>query len=70
LLVEAAGVDGSSHDFRHTYAVELLKSGVDIRTVSKALGHGSVTITERFYSRWCTGQQANLDDTLRAALGV
>lgn len=68
-VFKKAGVDGSSHDFRHTYAVELLKAGVDIRTVSKALGHSSVTITERFYSRWCTGQQANLDDTLRAALG-
>jgi integrase/recombinase XerD len=67
-VFKAAGVEGSSHDFRHTYAVELLKSGVDIRTVSKALGHSSVTITEKFYSRWCTGQQDNLDNTLRAAL--
>jgi site-specific recombinase XerD len=68
-VFKAAGIDGSSHDFRHTYAVELLKSGVDIRTVSKALGHSSVTITERYYSRWCTGQQTNLDNTLRSALG-
>jgi site-specific recombinase XerD len=67
-VFKAAGVEGSSHDFRHTYAVELLKSGVDIRTVSKALGHSSVTITEKFYSRWCTGQQDNLDNTLKAAL--
>jgi site-specific recombinase XerD len=67
-VFKAAGVEGSSHDLRHTYAVELLKSGVDIRTVSKALGHSSVTITERFYSRWCVGQQDNLDNTLRAAL--
>jgi site-specific recombinase XerD len=64
----ASGIDGSSHDLRHTYAVELLKAGVDIRTVSKALGHSSVTITERYYSRWCTGQQVNLDNTLKAAL--
>lgn len=67
-VFKAAGVEGSSHDFRHTYAVELLKAGVDIRTVSKALGHSSVTITERYYSRWCTGQQDNLDNTLSAAL--
>jgi integrase len=67
-VFKAAGVAGSSHDFRHTYAVELLKSGVDIRTVSKAFGHSSVTITERYYSRWCTGQQVNLDNTLRTAL--
>ena len=65
----AAGIEGSSHDFRHTYAVELLKSGVDIRTVSKALGHSSVTVTERFYSKWCVRQQNNLDNTSRMALG-
>ncbi len=68
-VFKAAGIEGSSHDFRHTYAVELLKSGVDIRTVSKALGHSSVTVTERFYSKWCVGQQNNLDNTLRMALG-
>ena len=31
--------------FRHTFSVELLKAGVDIR---KALGHSSVVITERY----------------------
>src|SRR5437870_2396601 len=46
-----------------------LKAGIDIRTVSKALGHSSVTVTERFYSRWCSGQQNNLDETLSKALG-
>jgi integrase len=30
-----------SHDFRHTYAVSLLQAGVDMRKVSKALGHFS-----------------------------
>lgn len=66
-VFKAAGVDGSSHDFRHTFAIELLKSGVDIRSVSKALGHSSVAITERFYSRWCKGQQGMLDDVLAGA---
>jgi integrase len=41
---------------------------VDIRTVSKALGHSSVTITEKYYSRWCKSQQANLDKALLSAL--
>jgi len=68
-VFKEAGIKGSSHDFRHTYAIELLKAGVDIRTVSKALGHSSVTVTERFYSRWCSGQQNNLDETLSKALG-
>jgi integrase/recombinase XerD len=66
-VFKAAEIDGSSHDFRHTFAIELLKSGVDIRSVSKALGHSSVAITERFYSRWCKGQQGMLDDVLAGA---
>jgi integrase/recombinase XerD len=66
-VFKAAGIDGSSHDFRHTFAIELLKSGVDIRSVSKALGHSSVAITERFYSRWCKGQQVMLDVVLAGA---
>jgi site-specific recombinase XerD len=53
--------DGLSHRLRHTYAVELLKSGVDIRLVGKALGHSSVVITERYYSRWNRAQQERLD---------
>jgi site-specific recombinase XerD len=58
-----------SHRFRHTFAVELLKHGVDIRKVSKALGHGSVTITERYYAKWNKAQQEMLDDDLTGAWG-
>ena len=66
-VFRVAGVEESSHAFRHTFAIELLKSGVDVRSVSKALGHSSVAITERFYSRWCKGQQNMLDDVLTRA---
>jgi hypothetical protein len=34
--------DGHPHRFRDTYVVELLKAGVDIRAVQKALGHSSL----------------------------
>ena len=34
--------DGHPHRFRDTYVVELLKAGVDIRAVRKALGHSSL----------------------------
>ncbi len=68
-VFKEAGVEESSHAFRHTYAIELLKSGVDVRSVQRALGHSSVAITERFYGRWCRNQQNNLDETLKSALG-
>ena len=44
-----------------------LKAGVDIRKVSKALGHSSVTITERYYAKWNKAQQDILDGDLASA---
>ena len=60
-----AGVhDGSSHRFRHRFAVAALESGVDIRVVSKCLGHKSLPTTERFYAKWNVKQQATLENEL------
>jgi len=36
------------HDLRHTAATRLVESGVPIHTVSKLLGHSSITVTERY----------------------
>ena len=69
-VFEAAGIKKPgqlSHTLRHTFAVELLKAGVDIRKVSKALGHSSVTITERYYAKWNKAQQDILDTDLARA---
>jgi len=69
-VFEAAGIKKPrqlSHTLRHTFAVELLKAGVDIRKVSKALGHSSVTITERYYAKWNKAQQDILDSDLTKA---
>jgi integrase/recombinase XerD len=66
-VFKAAGIDGTSHMLRHTFSVELLKAGVDIRKVSKALGHSSVTITEKYYAKWNKAQQDILDGDLARA---
>jgi integrase len=66
-VFQKAGVAGTSHMFRHTFSVELLKAGVDIRKVSRALGHSSVVITEKYYSRWNKAQQDILDGDLARA---
>jgi site-specific recombinase XerD len=56
-----------SHTLRHTFAVELLKAGVDVRKVSRALGHSSVVITEKYYAKWNRAQQDILDGDLASA---
>lgn len=38
------------HDLRHTVATLLLKSGVDIRTISALLGHKDPSFTVRTYT--------------------
>ena len=38
------------HDLRHTYAVLSLKAGVDVKTLSEAMGHHSVSFTLDTYA--------------------
>lgn len=40
------GIHASPHTFRHSFAVHCLKSGVNIRTLQKILGHANLTTTE------------------------
>jgi len=49
-LAVEAGIDKRvhPHGFRHTFAVELRRSGTDIAAISKLLGHSSVAVTARY----------------------
>lgn len=38
-LFQATGVDANPHDFRHTYATNLARLKIDIRTLMEMLGH-------------------------------
>lgn len=49
--------DFTFHDLRHTFARDLLDRGVDIYTVSKLLGHGSLRVTERYLSHNMLGAE-------------
>jgi len=56
------------HAFRHTAASVLISNGTDITTVSKILGHASVTTTESFYSHLIEEAKAAALDTLSDVL--
>lgn len=43
-----ADIRVSAHTFRHTYAQYQLKKGVDIYSLSRLLGHESITITQTY----------------------
>lgn len=43
-----AKLAGNIHTLRHTYASHLVQGGVDLYTVSKLLGHSSVSMTQRY----------------------
>ena len=62
----ASIVGGHPHRFRHTFS-DLLSKGVSLENVSKALGHSSVKITEKFYGAWVKSRQEALDSEIRKA---
>ena len=56
------------HAFRYTVASVLLANGTDIVTVSKQLGHASITTTENFYSHIIEENKAKAADCIADVL--
>ena len=65
---KAAGVEQRGiHALRHSFASNLYARGVEVKIISKLLGHASVEIT---YNRYIHFFEGEIDDTLRQAVGV
>ncbi len=65
---KAAGVERRGlHALRHSFASNLYARGVEVKVISKLLGHASVEIT---YNRYIHFFEGNIDDTLRQAVGA
>ena len=64
----AAGVEHRGlHALRHSFASNLYARGVEVKIISKLLGHASVEIT---YNRYIHLFEGEINDTLRQAVGV
>jgi integrase/recombinase XerD len=64
-MFERAGIDGHSHQLRHTFAVGLLQKGLSKENVSTLLGHRSIKVTERHYAPWVAARQQHLEKEVR-----
>jgi integrase/recombinase XerD len=62
-IFKDAKIDGHSHQFRDTFAVALLSSGVSLEHVATLLGN-SVKVVQKHYAPWETKRQDALDDVL------
>jgi integrase len=51
------------HTLRHTHASQLIRSGVDILTVSRRLGHSKATVTLNTYGHLLTTEDKAADIT-------
>ncbi|MGA8598379.1 MAG: tyrosine-type recombinase/integrase [Bryobacteraceae bacterium] len=56
------------HSFRHTFAISHLNAGVDIKVVSRWLGHRSIVTTEKHYSHAIRGTHVAAEEAYDASL--
>lgn len=53
-LADMAGIDGryNPHSWRHAWAMQALRAGADLKTISDVLGHSDIKVTAAHYLRW------------------
>jgi integrase len=70
-LCRAAGIPDhfTPHDFRHTYATNLLEAGAQPQYVQQQLGHSSIKITVDTYGAWIRRRDLGAVDDLARRTG-
>ena len=68
-ILKASGIEAHRfHDLRHTFTVESLRAGVDVKTVSEMLGHSSVSFTLDVYGHVTKAMQDEAANKLQAVI--
>ena len=49
-LYKSAGIVGSSHSGRRSFATRLIRGGVDIYSIQQLMGHSSITTTQEYFA--------------------
>ena len=57
----------SPHCLRHTFAIQQINVGTDVKLISKWLGHESVAVTLEHYGNWIKETQRLAEDVSREA---
>ena len=57
----------SPHCLRHTFAIQHINFGTDVKLISKWLGHESVAVTLEHYGNWIKETQKLAEDVSRDA---
>lgn len=66
-IMSKAGLTGRTfHSLRHTFAIEAIRAGVDVKTVSEMLGHASVAFTLDVYADMTKAMQNQAANLLEA----
>ena len=64
-VTAAAGLEGVRfHDTRHTYAVNAIRAGDDIKTVQGNLGHATAAFTLDRYAHFTAAMQKDSADRM------
>jgi integrase len=66
-LLKLAGVKGSAHKFRHTFATSLLQNGVSVEIVARLMGHSSAEVTRKHYDHWIAERQIEAEIAIEKA---
>jgi len=66
-LLKLAGVKGSAHKFRHTFATFLLQNGVSVDIVARLKGHSSAEVTRKHYDHWFAERQIVAEQAIEKA---